>query len=157
MDVYTSYQDRYLGQVVHVWYGGTFEAGSSDSGASARETGPAPQTTTQHSRLRHEQGQAESPTRLIGRQIQGEDEGPCPTMDVGNSGPVNQSAEHEYATRSRDPTAGVTCFAVRPGRYNPFGRRFYIPTTAVNAVSMERIVVDVKGDGLPAAWRRHPS
>ena len=156
MDVYSSYQDRYLGQVARVWMGGSFSRQDDRRGAGERQTGSAPEIPDQNPKLRQEQGDVQSPTRLIGRKVLGEEEGPYPTMDIGNSGPVAQSAEHEYATNPRDPHEGVVLFAVRPGRYNPFARLFYVPTTAVHSVSMERIVVDIEGDGIPDEWRRRP-
>lgn len=157
MDVYTSRQNHYLGQVARVWYGGTFAVAEEERGAGERQTGSATESATHNPEVRQEQGSAQSPTRIIGRRMQGEEQGPYPTMDVGNTGPVKQSAEHQYATAPRDPHDGVIYFAVRPGRYNPFSRLFYIPTAAVHSMSMERIVVAVDGDELPATWRQRPN
>lgn len=156
MDVYTSYQDRYLGEVVKVWHGGTLAVDEGERNAGARQTGSSKEATD-NPELRQEQGSAQSPTRRIGRQILGEEEGPVPTMHIGNAGPVNQSAAHEYATQPRDAHEGVIYFAVRPSRYNPLAPRFYIPTSAVTTVSMERIVVNFEGNAIPDAWRRRPS
>jgi hypothetical protein len=53
----------------------------------------------------------------------------------------------------------VVRFAVRPlrpGRFNPFVRKLYIPTTAVLSISMERIILLVQRDHIPQAWYRKP-
>ncbi|GAC1321863.1 MAG: hypothetical protein NVSMB22_08000 [Chloroflexota bacterium] len=156
MDVYTAGQKRYLGQVTNVWQGGTFSTSADERGAGARQTGSATESATQNPEVRQEDGSAQSPTRKIGNRIQGESEGPFPTIAAGNTGPINQSAEHEYATAPHGAHGGVVYFAVRPGRYNPFARRFYIPTTAVHSMSMERIVVDADDGDRLKEWQRKP-
>jgi hypothetical protein len=157
MDVYSAYQDQYIGSVVKVWHGDGAPAGQPGPGSSPQETGSA-REETQNPHLVHEEGRTVDPTRHVGRQQLGEEMGPFPTMAVGNTGPRRQSAGDHYATEVRDLQPDVLYFAVRPGRLNlgPLTRPLYVPTSAVHSVSMERIVLDRQRDEIPAAWQRRP-
>jgi hypothetical protein len=134
MDVYSAYQNQYIGTVVTIW-----EAAST--AASAKQRGATPQQATSH-------------------QMPGEDMGPFPTQTLGNTGPQNQAAGHHYATQPRqDDRPGVVCFAVlpiQPGWFNPFARKLYIPTSAVLSISMERIILNIQQDHIPQDWLRKP-
>lgn len=163
MDVYNVYQNRYLGSVVRVWQRSGEQLGPEKRAAIAQETGPRSsgmQGTPTHGvpPLTHEEGQAADPTSHQGTRQLGEELGPFPTIGVGNRGPINQSAAHSYATERDDPLANVHVFAVRPGRINlgPLTSSIYIPVSAVCSVSMERVVVDIDGKEIPAAWRNRP-
>jgi hypothetical protein len=157
MDVYSAYQDEYLGSVIRVWHGDGGAAGPPGAGSGPRESGSA-REATQNPHLVHEEGAAVDPTRRVGRQQLGEEMGPFPTMAIGNSGPKRQSAGDHYATEIKDLEPDVLYFAVRPGRLNlgPLTRPLYIPTSAVRSISMERIVLDVQRDQIPTEWRRRP-
>jgi hypothetical protein len=157
MDVYSAYQDQYIGSVVKVWHGDGAAFGTRAAGSSPHETGST-RGQTQNPHLVHEEGRSVDPTRHVGRQQLGEEMGPFPTMEVGNTGPKRQSAGDHYATAVKDLTPDVLYFAVRPGRLNggPLTRPLYVPTSAVRSVSMERIVLDVQRDQIPASWRRRP-
>lgn len=136
VDVYSAYQDQYLGTVIAVW-----RRSAPTTGAGLRET-----AATEASRGPRSGGAA-------GSKVLGESLGPAPSTDVGNTGPRAQSAANLYATRPGPEPADVIAFAVRPGRMNPFARPLYVPTSAVRSISMERIILDVERDAIPAAWR----
>jgi hypothetical protein len=152
MDVYSADQSRYLGSVIQVW--------RAESGGRGPATGEAMATGEtalgENPPLDHEEGKSVSPTEHVAERRLGEEMGPFPTIAAGNTGPVEQSASHGYATGREG--AGVVLFAVRPGRINlgPLTPALYIPTTAVRSVSMERVVLDVHGDEIPAVWRQKP-
>lgn len=157
MDVYSSFQNQYIGQVIKVWYGGVLERSDTGDGESkARESGSSTDSATQNPGLQHEGGGSTDPTRVIGRRITGEEEGPRPTASLGNTGPRNQSAGRAYATDARDRFEGVVYFSVRPGALNPFARCMYVPTAAVMSMSMERVVLDIQRESIPEEWRRPP-
>ena len=173
MDVYSAYQDEYIGTVVRVWRQDGQYRTASERGAThlvgvrtpARGTGSSTEAA-QNPELTHEEGHTAHPTRTLGStapqvlQLRGlgEELGPFPTKQVGNTGPENQSASHSYATESHDPLASVRYFAVRPGRINlgPLTRPLYIPAAAVRSVSMERIVLDVEKHQIPDEWHTRP-
>ncbi|HEX6508587.1 MAG TPA: hypothetical protein VF221_13240 [Chloroflexota bacterium] len=150
MDVYNSYQNRYLGSVVRVWRG-TSPAGS---GARAAEK----EGTIQSTPLTHEEGHVAQHAGSQGKRILGEELGPVPTIGLGNTGPMAQSAESDYATRDDDSLSDVIYFAVRPGRINLgiLTPSFYVPSDAVESLSMERVVLAVEGRTIPAEWRSRP-
>ena len=163
MDVYSSYQDQYIGSVVGVRRRSEKDAGregsppASERGSGAGETGSAPEAVRGNPELVHEEGASVQPTRYLGRRQLGEEMGPFPTAEVGNTGPLNQSAEHAYATGAAEPS-GLTAFVVRPGRINlgPLTRPLYIPPAAIHGVSMERVVLAVQKEQIPGEWRRPP-
>lgn len=156
MDVYDAYQETYIGSVVHVWHGDGNESTSTERGATGRQTGAAPESAENSPHLTHEEGQSVDPTGHREGKTLGESMGPVPTMSVGNSGPTLQSAEHHYATDREDDLAILHYFAVRPGRINLgiLTRPYYVPGAAVQSVSMERVVLNLEGNRLPAAWRK---
>lgn len=159
MDVYSAYQNQYIGSVVKVWRGGGNTGSTPDRGASAQETGSAPEAAQSNPELVHEEGSSVDPTARTGSQKLGEEMGPVPTIALGNSGPVSQSAAHAYATGETGGPEEVVCFAVRPGRMNlgPLTSPLYVPTTAVHSVSMERVVLDIQKEEIPKEWRRKPA
>lgn len=128
MDVYSADQDQYLGTVVKVW------RHDLPGGSTAGSTDAS----------------------AAGSEVLGESLGPAPSAEVGNTGPRAQSAANLYATRPGPEPADVVSFAVRPGRMNPWARLLYVPTSAVRSISMERIILDVERDAIPAAWTRTP-
>ncbi len=71
---------------------------------------------------------------------------------------MTQSAQADYASGETDDLTSVISFTVRPGRINLgiLTRPFYVPSTAITSISMERVVVDVRGGNLPAEWRQRP-
>jgi hypothetical protein len=151
MDVWDAYQEHYLGSVIHVRHGTrpTTEGVRQVEKEGAVESHP----------LVHEEGHVGGHAGSQGQRQNGETMGPFPTASVGNHGPVTQSAEADYATGQTDDLTDVISFTVRPGRINfgIFTRPFYVPSTAVHSISMERVVVDVRGRFVPAEWRRRPS
>jgi hypothetical protein len=163
MDVYSAYQDQYIGSVIGVEKragedaGRTSLAPESERGAGAEETGTAPKAVRGNPELVHEEGARVEPTGHMGRRQLGEEMGPFPTMEAGNMGPINQSAGRAYATGTGEP-AGIIALVVRPGRINlgPLTRPLYIPTIAVRSISMERVVLAVQKEQIPRVWRRRP-
>lgn len=151
MDVYNADQSAYLGSVVRVWRQETL-AGPHGQTQSAMQVGG--QEPGSNPALVHEQGAAESPTAHPGEPMLGEEMGPFPTMAVGNSGPLRQSSSHAYATTGA--AEGVKLFSVRPGRINLgiLSPVYYVSSDAVHSVSMERVIIGLPGDELPADWRR---
>lgn len=143
MDVFSAYQNQYLGTVVRVWHGAVDELGTNERNATAQM-----------------EQDAEKPAHgLNTRRLLGEDLGPFPTRIVGNTGPENQAAGQRYATAPHTVQPGVVYFAVRPSRpgvFNPFARRLYIPSSAILSFSMERIIVEMQPDRMPAAWHQPP-
>jgi hypothetical protein len=161
MDVYSSYQDQYIGSVIGIVQRGVESRGGPQSG------GPNPsgsEESPDNVPLVHEEGASVGHTENSGKRMLGEEMGPVPTIGSGNRGPVNQSAGHRYATDERHTPAGddspgdVLCFAVRPGRLNlgPLTRPLYVPSSSVHSVSMERVVLAIQREGIPDGWRRRP-
>jgi hypothetical protein len=150
MDVWDAYQEHYIGSVVRVW------RGSKSTPRGARQV--EKEDTVQSHPLVHEEGRVASHAADQGRREHGEAMGPFPTVDVGNHGPISQSADADYATGRSLEGVDVVSFAVRPGRLNLgfLTRPFYIPSAAVLSISMERIVLTVHGGNIPAEWRRRP-
>lgn len=157
MDVFDSYQYRYIGTVVHVIRGGTGGGGGPDRpgpNPTGSEQAPANPTLSQE---QDSAVQSTSPERR-GERVLGEELGPVPTIGLGNSGPVRQSAGDGYATHPDSPAPNVTHMAVRPGRLNLgiLTPVVYVPVNAVQCLSMERVVVEVGGETIPDQWRRRP-
>lgn len=161
MDVYSAYQDQYIGTVSHVWLREDRSGSAAQRGASSEQTGTSPDAT-ENPPLRHEQERTVSPTQHIGRKLLGEEMGPVPTIAAGNTGPVKQSAEHAYATDPTGRLAGVAYFAVRPARpggenlLNLLARPLYVPVAAIHSISMDRVVLGVQREQIPSAWRIRP-
>jgi hypothetical protein len=150
MDVWDAYQEQYLGSVVGVRRG---PLPTTDGADPVEKEGKV-----QSRPLVHEEGQSEQHAGSQGERVNGEELGPFPTMSAGNKGPTTQSAGADYATHQTDERTNVISFAVRPGRLNLgiFTRPFYVPSTAVHSISMERVVLDVRGNDIPAEWRHRP-
>lgn len=141
MDVYSAYQNEYIGTVVRVKMGG----GPITAGQGPVETGSSEQAVQGNPELVHEEGGTVSPTRHMPKRQLGEEMGPVPTIALGNTGPTNQSASHRYATAPRHgDIREVQFFAVRPGRINLgfLTAPIWIPASAIRSISMERVVVD---------------
>lgn len=137
MDVYGPYQTEYIGMVVAV------ERNAPQSpGAGARQTGSSPEAVQGNPALMHEGGGVASPTPVVDAKTLGEEMGPVPTVALGNSGPIEQSAANQYATAPRHGPQ-VTRFAIRPGRINlgPLTPAFWVSVVDVRSVSMERVVL----------------
>ena len=81
--------------------------------------------------------------------ISGELLGPMPTQPIGNVGPQTQSARAVYATR-RDGAARLGHGALKVGKWWGLAARRTIPLDAVQTVSLERVVLKLKRDELPA-------
>jgi hypothetical protein len=162
MDVYSAFQDQYIGSVVRVWRREDRSGSAPRRGAAGDQTGSSPEYAAGAARstpnLIHKEGHDVDPTWFVGSKQLGEEMGPFPTMAVGNTGPIRQSASQNYATEPGDELANVAYFALRPGRINlgPLTRLLYVPTAAVISVSMDRIVLDVQRSQIPDAWRRSP-
>lgn len=152
MDVFNAYQNQYVGTVVEV----------AHTASDTRGQQAGAETTRRHLAgtpdLIHEQGAQVSPTAGAGRKRSGEEMGPFPTVAAGNAGPVNQSAEHDYATDPEQGYEGVAWFAVRPGRINlgPLTAPFYVPASAIRSLSLERIVLDMNQANIPDDWKEKP-
>jgi hypothetical protein len=171
MDVYSADQSQYIGTVLEIWHGEKKPAPAEERGATGRQTGSSTESSIGASQPTDDQAMEPSgstvdqevrtpqdrswPTWLVHPKQLGEEMGPFPTMSAGNTGPVEQSAEHEYATEPNGEEADVIRFAVRPGRLNlgPLTKPIYIPTSAVLSISMERIVLDVEKGQIPDTWR----
>ncbi|MGH2449039.1 MAG: hypothetical protein ACRDFS_10630 [Chloroflexota bacterium] len=134
MDVYSAYQDQYIGSVVRVWR----SEATGDDKLTGNELGYA----------HHD----------AGSKVPGEELGPFPTARAGNTGPQQQSPRNDFATEPPGKP-GVVLFAVRPGRVNlgPLTPSIYVPSSAVRSISMERIVLDVERNQIPDAWHRQPA
>jgi sporulation protein YlmC with PRC-barrel domain len=126
MDVYDTDQSSYIGSVIDV-------VRAAGHAVRARDAGPKPEKTNDG-------------------HVLGEELGPFPTIAAGNSGPVNQSAAHGYATGNHDTNAEVTAIVVRPGHRNPLARPLHIPFEAVRSIAMDRLILDVKKSDMPRAW-----
>ncbi|MBI3968597.1 MAG: hypothetical protein HY329_23430 [Chloroflexi bacterium] len=77
----------------------------------------------------------------------GEQLGPVPTQAVGNAGPATQSAARSYAVAS-DGAAPIGAGEIRVGRWWGLVGRYTIPLSAVQTVSLERVVLAVKAANL---------
>ncbi len=160
MDVYSTYQNQYIGSVIAVRHGTVIEGRQPRAEGGQNPTGSEQSPPT--ARIAQEQGGPTNITNDQQRHVLGEELGPVPTMATGNSGPRRQSADEAYATTSdhhQSTSAAVTSFTVRPGRLNlgPLTWRLYVPASAVRSISMERIVLEVQRDQIPASWRTKPS
>jgi len=148
MDVYSAYQDQYIGSLIAVW-----------SDAMARTE---PHTDRQELRPHVHVLKPEGDTDVFssyyeGNPQLGEAAGPFPTVSVGNTGPNQQSAANDYASAA-EKVAQVRLLTVRPGRISLgfMTRPLYVPVAAVTEVSMERVVLDVQRDQIPTEWRTKP-
>lgn len=72
--------------------------------------------------------------------ISGELLGPAPTKEIGNCGPVSQSAREQYAIAPH-PARRIGEGALRVGRWGGLLGRRTIPMDAVQTVSLERVVL----------------
>lgn len=152
MDVFNRDVSRYIGSVVDVVRGG----GASYGGSGPVETGSSAGAAQGNPELAHEEGHTVDPTSHIAERKLGEEMGPVPTLSLGNTGPVNQSASHHYATDRRTDLEDVQYFSVRPGRINlgALSPLLWVPADTVRSISMERIILDV--EHVPDEWRRKP-
>lgn len=139
MDVYGPYQNEYIGTVVAVVRSGERQ----EAGAGPVETGSSREAVQGNPELVHEEGATVSPTPIIERPRLGEEIGPVPTIALGNTGPIEQSASHHYGTEPVHGGGEVTHFAVRPGRINlgVLTPPFWVSVEDVRSISMERIVL----------------
>lgn len=155
MDVYSAYQDQFIGSVVGVL--GIDREPESESRVSGGR-GSGSEGVAHNVRLIHEEGGAVGHTDNQGSRMLGEDMGPVPTGPTGNSGPVRQSALHAYATARTTARVDAQILVVRPGRLNLgiLTRPWYIPASAVRSISMERVVLDIQQEDIPPEWRRPP-
>jgi hypothetical protein len=154
MDVYSAYQDQYIGSVVRVVRGRDHAQGGTP-GDGANPTGS--EQGSGNIVLVHEEGAVVGHTENEGSRMLGEEMGPVPTMAGGNTGPDAQSARNAYATRGA-PVQDVRWLVVRPGRINlgALTPPLYVPAAAIRSISMERIVLDVQREAIPPGWRRRP-
>jgi hypothetical protein len=146
MDVYNADQSKYIGTVVRIRRGEQV----SGPGAGPVETGSADEARQGNPKLVHEEGATVSPTGYKPEQRLGEEMGPVPTIALGNTGPVKQSAGEHYATTPRDPQREIVAFAVRPGRINlgMLSPSTWVPVEVIRSISMDRIILSVEGDSL---------
>ncbi len=77
--------------------------------------------------------------------ISGELLGPVPTAPIGNRGPHAQSAMRQYAV-SHDGAARLGQGSILVGRWWGLFARRLIPLSAVQTVSLERVVLKYKQD-----------
>lgn len=131
MDVYDADQSAYIGSVIDLVTGEQSEAPRS----SRIETTQAADSGQQ--------------TAGIGEEL-----GPFPTLEIGNSGPTTQSARRDYGTQEASVPAPIRGIVVRPGRHNPLSRPLYIPVRAVRSIAMDRLIIDVPESALPREWRQ---
>jgi hypothetical protein len=119
MDAYNAKQDRYLGTVV-----GVTHAPSSE---------PPPGEPEKSGSAGHRA------TRMLGEEM-----GPVPTIALGNTGPLRQSAAEVYGTSIQDLAPDVSHFLLRPGRLNlgPLTSPIEVPVSDILSISMDRIVLD---------------
>ena len=135
MDVFDAYQQTYIGAVI-----GTLNKNGGDAPPHLQNTA------------------AEEPSSATSKTL-GEELGPVPSANAGNTGPLNQSALYAYATHLQVPQREVAFLEVRPRRLNLgfLTPPLYIPVTAIRSVSMERIVVEVPAGRIPDRWRVRPA
>ena len=81
--------------------------------------------------------------------IGGESLGPMPTRPVGNTGPETQSARAQYAAQP-DGAERLGRGALKIGKWWGLAARRTIPLDAVQTVSLERVVLKLTRDELPA-------
>ena len=159
MDVYSAYQDQYIGSVVRVVPGSAPAAGGPQETGPNSPGSPVPSVAGEMAPASigvvHEEGAVVGHTDARGSTMLGEEMGPVPTIPIGNTGPVTQSASHAYATGG-GPAPDIRCLVVRPGRLNlgPLTPPLYVPASAIRSISMERIVLDVQRKQIPGEWRR---
>ena len=94
-------------------------------------------------------GEAASAPGREASAISGESLGPMPTQPVGNAGPETQSARARYATQP-DGAERLGRGALTVGKWWGLAARRTIPLDAVQTVSLERVVLRLKRDELPA-------
>jgi len=163
MDVYSAYQDEYIGSVVRLLLGSAGSGRGTQEGERNPTRSPDPSAAggaaPSNIGLVHEEGAVVGHTENKGSRMLGEEMGPVPTAAGGNSGPLRQSAAHAYATTGEPPLPDVRWLVVRPGRLNLgiLTSPLYVPGSAIRSISMERIVLDVQRDSMPPAWRRRPT
>lgn len=76
-------------------------------------------------------------------EINGEMLGPMPTQSIGNHGPRVQSADNQYAA-TPDQACSIGQGAITVGNWWGLRGRRVIPLEAVQAVSLERVVLKLK-------------
>jgi hypothetical protein len=154
MDVYSHYQDEYIGSVVRVLYAEAHTTPTRSPGPPVAGGGPNPtgsEAAPTDIGLVHEEGAVVGHAENRGSRVLGEEMGPVPTMSTGNTGPSAQSAAQAYATRTARPVQDIGWLVVRPGRINlgPLTPPLYVPALAIRSISMERIVLDVQRESIP--------
>lgn len=77
----------------------------------------------------------------------GERLGPAPTADIGNAGPSTQSARRGYGAAS-DGATPIGRGVLRVGKWWGIASRHTIALDAVQAVSLERVVLHLRADEL---------
>jgi hypothetical protein len=155
MDVYTADQKQYIGTVTRVLW----RPAERSAGSGPEETGSAQSAVEGNPELVHEEQAQVSPTEHLAERRLGEELGPVPTVNLGNSGPEVQSAGQHYATKPKGPEREAQYLVVRPGRINLgiLTPPLWVPIDAVRSVSLERVVLDVERDGVPISWRVPPA
>jgi hypothetical protein len=138
MDAYNARQDRYLGTVVGVTHAPSSEPppGKPEKSGSAGIGSDVA--------LIHEEGHRAGHAGHRATRMLGEEMGPVPTMALGNTGPLRQSAAEVYGTRIQDLAPDVSHFLLRPGRLNlgPLTSPIEVPVSDILSISMDRIVLD---------------
>jgi hypothetical protein len=155
MDVFDSDQSTCIGTVIAVVVAPRTKG---DGGPGAGSNRSWSEQAPPEERIQHEENSSTSTLKHAGSKKLGEEIGPVPTIGSGNSGPVRQSADSGYATRPSRPIDAVEWLIVRPGRIN-LGRLtppLFVPPSAIESISMERIVLSVSKGRIPLAWRRKP-
>ena len=134
MDVFDAYQQKYIGAVI-----GTLH---EDGGGASRDL-----------QDRAANGPPSASSKTLGEEL-----GPVPSANMGNTGPLNQSALHAYATHLEAPHRDVRFLEVRPGRLNLgfLTLPLYVPAAAIRSISMERIIVELPGGRIPEQWKVRP-
>lgn len=154
MDVFSAYQNQYIGSVVAVMQRTDDSVGAQDSGSNPTRSEPRLNSVS----LVHEEGNVAGQAEHRGERRLGEDMGPVPTSGYGNTGPITQSASRAYATHPEDVSKAILYLVIRPGRLNlgPLTRPVYIPWSAVGSISMDRVVLGMQREDIPAEWGRRP-
>ncbi len=142
MDVYDAYQQHYVGSVIDL----------ISTPVTSESPGTNGARTESVTKLIPEQTQGVPVDVIGGRRVPGEELGPYPTVSVGNTGPISQSAEHDYATGLHEEQADVHGVVVRPGTVNPFARPLYIPVRSIRSIAMDRLILDVTKKEIPLSW-----
>lgn len=81
--------------------------------------------------------------------VSGELLGPQPTAPLGNTGPHSQAATAAYATTPDAAPLGQGTFSV--GRWWGLRERRTLPLSAIQSVSLERVVLTLRRDQLDSA------